>query len=167
LLNRGKFKDHLRGKDLNLRPPGYEFHCLLSAGVHSVVKCAAFHLLTDLSDQARPPLFSAVAVKLAVKSHALAAARPASPLRRSALFVTQCARHRWGKDARALGLSLTFTPPLPGIRWKVNIFIPRKALLAYMNVYKRFEYVPALPPEQTKAKLPPKSHMSKHGRPIK
>ena len=69
-----------------------------------------------------------------------------------------CAQRRLGHVRRHLH---------PGIRWKVNIFIPRKALLAYMNVYKRFEYVPALPPEQTKAKLPPKSHMSKHGRPIK
>jgi hypothetical protein len=35
-----------------------------------------------------------------------------------------------------------------------------------MNVYRRFEYVSALPPEQTGARMPPRSHMSKHGKPI-
>ena len=76
--------------------------------------------------------------------------------------------YRWGLSWGSITAKMAVRRHLhPGIRWKVNIFIPRKALLAYMNVYKRFEYVPALPPEQTKAKLPPKSHMSKHGRPIK
>ena len=39
---------------------------LLSAGVHRVVKCSAFRLLNDYSVRAHPPVFNAVAVKLAV-----------------------------------------------------------------------------------------------------
>jgi len=43
----------------------------------------------------------------------------------------------------------------PGIRWKTQLFIPRRALIAYMHDYHRFELVPALPPDQTNARMPP------------
>jgi hypothetical protein len=55
-------------RDSNPQPSDPKFHCLLSAVVHLVVNRAAFHLLNDHSAHVRPPLFGAVAVKLAVKS---------------------------------------------------------------------------------------------------
>src|SRR6266851_3473120 len=60
----------LRGKDLNPRPPGYELYWLLSAGVHRVVKCSGFRLINDYYVRAHPPVFNAVAVKLAVNRYA-------------------------------------------------------------------------------------------------
>ena len=49
----------------------------------------------------------------------------------------------------------------PGIRWRLQVFIPRQALIAYMHSYQRFEHIPALPPDQTNARIPPRSHMRK------
>ena len=48
------------------KPGSFELYWLLSAGVHRVVKCSGFRLLNDYSVRAHPPVFNAVAVKLAV-----------------------------------------------------------------------------------------------------
>jgi hypothetical protein len=65
------------------KPGSFELYWLLSAGVHRVVKCSGFRLLNDYSVRAHPPVFNAVAVKLAVNRyvHPFAGATCAPPTR--------------------------------------------------------------------------------------
>src|SRR5713226_9117051 len=69
-----------------LRTEDFELYWLLSAGVHRGVKCSGFRLLNDYSVRAHPPVFNAVAVKLAVNRYVhLFAGATCAPLTRSHL----------------------------------------------------------------------------------
>ncbi len=52
---------------MSLRSEDFELYWIRSAGVHGVVKCSRFRLLNDYPVRPYPPLFNAVAVKVAVK----------------------------------------------------------------------------------------------------
>jgi hypothetical protein len=57
----------LRGRDLNPRPPGYEFDLTLSAGVRLEINRPDYWLIKSARVALCPPAFNAMAVKMAVK----------------------------------------------------------------------------------------------------